>query len=153
MAVMDPARPRNDWWILLLVFILAAVRDIIYSLVVVRLFLLYFTAMFGYSTVSPFVPLRLQQLYLGPAKLLPTTIGIALTAAGIAMAVTPPLWGRPGDRIGRWYILPACIGAVAMGIFVEGVAPSILPVQVAFFPSYLIDKSRLAINRVQPVGG
>jgi MFS family permease len=109
----------------------AAVRDIIYSPVVVRLFLLYFAAMFGYSMVSPFVPLRIQQLYLGPAKLLPTTIGIALTAAGIAMAVSTPLWGRLGDRIGRWYILPACIGAVAIGIFVEGLAPSILPLQVA----------------------
>jgi DHA1 family multidrug resistance protein-like MFS transporter len=109
----------------------AAVRDIIYSPVVVRLFLLYFAAMFGYSMVSPFVPLRLQQLYLGPAKLLPTTIGIALTAAGIAMALTTPLWGRLGDRIGRWNTLPACIGAVAIGIFVEGLAPSILPLQAA----------------------
>jgi DHA1 family multidrug resistance protein-like MFS transporter len=45
----------------------AAVRDIIYSPVVVRLFLLYFAAMFGYSMVLPFLPLRLQQLYLGPA--------------------------------------------------------------------------------------
>jgi MFS transporter, DHA1 family, multidrug resistance protein len=109
----------------------AAVHDIVYSPVVVRLFLLYFAAMFGYSMATPFVPLRLQQLYLGPAKFLPTTIGFTLTAAGIAMALTTPIWGRLGDRIGRWYTLPVCIGAVGIGIFVEGLAPSILPLQAA----------------------
>jgi MFS family permease len=128
--VHDEPKPRRSG-LSALQGISAAVRDIIYSPVVVRLFLLYFAAMFGYSMVMPFVPLRLQQLYLGPAKLLPTTIGIALTAAGIAMALTTPLWGRLGDRIGRWNTLPICIGAVAIGIFVEGLAPSILPLQAA----------------------
>lgn len=47
------------------------------------------------------------------------------------MALTTPLWGRLGDRIGRWYTLPVCIGAVGIGIFVEGLAPSILPLQAA----------------------
>jgi MFS family permease len=34
-------------------------------------------------------------------------------------------------QLGAGTSLPACIGAVAMGIFVEGLAPSILPLQVA----------------------
>src|SRR5262249_59241686 len=100
-------------------------------LVVVRLFALSFAAMFGISLVVPFIPILLQQLYLGPAATVPGVIGSTLTAAGIAMAVTTPLWGRLGDLVGRGRVLPLCVAAVAAGVLVEGLGPALLPLPAA----------------------
>ncbi|MFI5272923.1 MAG: MFS transporter [Ktedonobacterales bacterium] len=108
-----------------------AVGDIVKSPVVVRLFALYFAAMFGISLVTPFIPILLQRLYHGTLATVPSMIGTTLTAAGIAMAVTTPLWGRAGDVIGRWVVLPICLGAVGVGVLVEGLAPALLPLQGA----------------------
>jgi DHA1 family multidrug resistance protein-like MFS transporter len=112
-----------------------AASDIIRTPVVVRLFVLYFLAMFGASLAQPFVPIVLQGLYTsgnnGPISLLPTVLGATLTGAGIAMAITTPIWGRLGDSIGRWRILPICIGAVALALAGEALAPALLPFQVA----------------------
>ncbi|MGZ3676704.1 MAG: MFS transporter, partial [Ktedonobacterales bacterium] len=67
----------------------------------------------------------------GPRASLPTVIGTTLTASGIAMAVTTPLWGRLGDLIGRWRVLPICLGAVAIGIATGGLVAALLPLQMA----------------------
>jgi MFS family permease len=109
----------------------AALHDILDSPVVVRLFVVYFAASFGISQVVPFIPILLQQLYHGSQARLPSVIGATLTGAGIAMAITTPLWGRLGDLVGRWRVLPICIGAVAIGIACEGFAASLAPLQAA----------------------
>jgi DHA1 family multidrug resistance protein-like MFS transporter len=112
-----------------------AARGIIGTPIVVRLFALYFLAMFGTALAQPFVPIVLQSLYTsgrnGPLTLLPTVLGATLTGAGIAMAVTTPLWGRLGDTMGRWHVLPICIAAVALTLAAEALAPALLPFQGA----------------------
>ena len=106
-----------------------ALNDILASPVVTRLFALYFAAMFGISLTTPFIPILLQRLYTGPAAQVAGVIGVSLTVAGLAMAVTTPLWGRLGDLVGRWRVLPICVGAVALGVLGEAVAGSLLPMQ------------------------
>ncbi len=108
-----------------------AVDDIFSSRVIVNLFGLYFLAMLGISIYQQFLPLLLQHLYRGPTSQLPSMIGATLTASGIAMAITTPLWGRLGDSIGRWRILPIVTLAMALGIAAEGLAPTLFPLQVA----------------------
>ncbi len=109
----------------------AAVRDITASSVVSRIFILYFLAMFGLTLAQPFIPILLQRLYHGPIGQLPSMLGTTLTLAGIAMALTTPLWGRAGDLIGRWRTLPICLAALVIGVAAMGLAPSLLPLQVA----------------------
>lgn len=108
----------------------ASVRDIVRTPVVLRLFVLYFIAMYGITLINPYVPILLQRLYRGPAPQLATTIGTTLTLAGIAMAVMTPLWGRAGDLLGRWRILPVIILGVAIGIGVQGSASTLVGLQV-----------------------
>ncbi len=107
----------------------AAVRDILSSPVVVRLFVLYFLAMYGLSLMQPFLPILLQRLYQGDPHYLPGVIGATLTFAGIAMAVTTTLWGRLGDLVGRWRVLPICLAAVTIGLALAGAAPSVEALQ------------------------
>jgi len=109
----------------------AAIRDVATSPGIGRLFVILFAAMYGLMLATPFVPIRLQQLYTGDPRLLPTLIGTTLTGAGVAMAITTPLWGRLGDVLGRTRVLPICLAAVAVGIFVQWAAPLLLPFQVA----------------------
>ncbi|MEO7003401.1 MAG: MFS transporter, partial [Ktedonobacterales bacterium] len=80
-----------------------------------------------------FIPILLQQLYHGPKAQLPGMIGATLTAAGIAMAITTPLWGRLGDGIGRWRVLPLCLAAMALGMGAEGLASSLGMLQGSIF--------------------
>ncbi len=103
----------------------ASVRDILSSPVVVRLFVLYFLAMYGLSLVQPFIPILLQRLYQGDQRYLPTVIGTTLTLAGVAMAVTTPLWGRLGDLVGRWRVLPVCLAAIMLGLALAGLSSSL----------------------------
>ncbi|HEV8193272.1 MAG TPA: MFS transporter [Ktedonobacterales bacterium] len=103
----------------------AATRDILSSPVVVRLFILYFLAMYGLSLVQPFLPILLQRLYHGDQRFLPSVIGTTLTLAGVAMAITTPFWGRLGDLAGRWRILPICLGAVMLGLALAGLSSSL----------------------------
>lgn len=110
-----------------------ALNDILSSRLVVGLFALYFLSMFGVSVFQQFLPILLQRLYLGPVKLLPSVIGATLTAAGIGMAITTPLWGRLGDLIGRWRVLPIILAALTLGIAAEGLAPRLFPLQAAVF--------------------
>ncbi|HEY7835601.1 MAG TPA: MFS transporter [Ktedonobacterales bacterium] len=111
----------------------AAVRHVLASPRVVRLFILYFVAMFGLSLSTPFVPIVIQRLDAGPAVRVAGVIGATLTAAGIAMAVTTPLWGRLGDLVGRWRILPVCLIAICAGLAVEAAAPALGTLQGAIF--------------------
>ncbi len=108
-----------------------ALDDILSSRVVVSLFALYFLSMVSLSLFQQFLPILLQRLYLGPTAQLPSMIGATLTAAGVAMAITTPLWGRLGDVIGRWPVLPIIAAALTLGIVAEGLAPRLLPLQVA----------------------
>lgn len=110
-----------------------AVRDITSSRRVVRLFVLFFVAMFALSLTNPFVPILLQRLYTGPASLLPGVVGATLASAGIAMALSTPIWGRLGDLIGRWTVLPICLIALLFGLGAATVAPTLLPLQVTIF--------------------
>jgi MFS transporter, DHA1 family, multidrug resistance protein len=117
------------------VMIRQAASDIVTSPVVSRLFILYFLAMFGGALAQPFVPLLLTKLYLAApgahADLVPTMIGTSLTIAGVAMAIATPIWGRLGDLIGRWRILPVCLAMVTVYLAVASVASTLLTVQAA----------------------
>lgn len=108
-----------------------ALDDIISSRVVVSLFGLYFLAMFGITLYQQFLPILLQRLDTGPVRLLPSMIGATLTASGVAMAIATPLWGRLGDVIGRWRVLPIILMAATVGIVAEGLAPRLFSLQVA----------------------
>jgi MFS family permease len=115
------------------VLIKSAARDIVASSRVVRLFFTYFLAMFALSLATPFVPILLQRLYRGTSGQIAGVIGMTLAAAGCAMAVTTPLWGRLGDVAGRWRILPVCLGALIACLVGEALAPSLVPLQAAIF--------------------
>jgi MFS family permease len=108
-----------------------SVRAVVASPVVVRLFVLYFCAVYGTGLVMPFVPILIDHLYTGPRDHVAGTIGATLTAAGIAMAITTPLWGRLGDVVGRWRILPICLAAMTLGLAGEGLAARLFTFQGA----------------------
>ena len=108
-----------------------ALDDIISSRLIVGLFGLYFLAMFGITLYQQFLPILLQKLDTGPIRLLPSMIGATLTASGIAMAIATPLWGRLGDVIGRWRVLPVILAAGSLGIVAEGLVPRLFPLQVS----------------------
>jgi MFS family permease len=112
-----------------------SVRSITGSAITLRLFALYFLAALASGLANPFVPILVRQLHLQQAGLpviLPTVIGVTLTGAGIASAIMTPIWGRLGDVIGRWTVLPICVGAVTLALGVEAFAPSLRVFQVAF---------------------
>jgi len=108
----------------------AAVHAIVSSPIVLRLFILYFLAMYGYSLASPFIPILLQKWYVGDARELAGVIGLTLTLAGIAMAIMTPIWGRIGDTAGRWIVLPICLAGIMVGLSVAALAHSLLPLQL-----------------------
>jgi MFS family permease len=108
----------------------AAVHAIVSSPLVLRLFILYFLAMYGYSLAAPFVPILLQTWYRGDPHELAGVIGLTLTLAGIAMAVMTPIWGRIGDTAGRWIVLPICLTGVMVGLVVAALAHSLFPLQL-----------------------
>jgi DHA1 family multidrug resistance protein-like MFS transporter len=108
-----------------------AARDVLASPRIVWLFATYFLAVFGLSIATPFVPIVLQRMYHGPATRLPGTIGTTLAAAGVAMAITTPLWGRLGDLVSRWRVLPLCLAALVAGLGAEALAPELGALQGA----------------------
>jgi MFS family permease len=108
----------------------AAVHAIVSSPIVLRLFILYFLAMYGYSLASPFIPILLQKWYTGDPRGLAGVIGLTLTLAGIAMAIMTPIWGRIGDTAGRWIVLPICLAGIMVGLSVAAQTHSLLPLQL-----------------------
>jgi MFS family permease len=112
-VIETPARHRNDWRVLLVLFVLAGIVE---------------SQAFGHLNAFP--PIYLDTL--GVPVILPTVIGVTLTAAGVASAIMTPVWGRLGDVVGRWSVLPICVGAIALALGVEAFAPTLLAFQVAF---------------------
>lgn len=108
-----------------------ATRDIFASRLVVSLFGLYFFSVFSISLYTQFVPILIQRLAPNAGVQLPSLIGNTLAAIGIAMALTTPLWGRLGDIVGRWRILPITLGAITLGIAAASLAPALQPLQIS----------------------
>jgi MFS transporter, DHA1 family, multidrug resistance protein len=108
----------------------AATHAITSSPVVLRLFILYFLANFGYTLASPFVPILLQKWYLGDPRLLAGMIGTTLTLSGVAMAIMTPIWGRIGDLAGRWPVLPICLAGLMVGMLAAAFVQALFPLQV-----------------------
>lgn len=106
-----------------------AARDIVSSRIVASIFALYFLSSFSVALYNQFLPILLQRLDTGPASQLPALIGNTLAAAGIAMALSTPIWGRLGDTLGRWRTLPIILFAMIAGIVGLGLAPSLAPLQ------------------------
>lgn len=92
---------------------------------VLPLFALSFAANLGLQVVTPFVPILLSDLHRGPG--LASLIGVVLTASGVALAVSTPLWGRIGDRIGYVAGLRAAAMGTAVFLTLQALAPSLLP--------------------------
>lgn len=97
---------------------------------VVRLFGLAFVVMLGMNLAGPFVPIRITQLYGGPASQVPVIIGAIVSSMGVAMAVTTPLWGRLSDRIGYVPVLRVAVLSVGLMFGLQALAWS-LPLFVA----------------------
>ncbi len=97
-----------------------ALHNIVDQPLVVRLFVLDFVVVLGSTVAAPYVPLRIKELYNTPH--LPSTIGWVLTASGLAMALTTPLWGRLSDRWGFLRVLRVAV--VALGLALLGQALS-----------------------------
>lgn len=108
----------------------AAVHAIVSSPIVLRLFILYFLAMYGYSLAAPFIPILLQHWYTGNPRELAGMIGTTLTLAGITMAIMTPIWGRLGDTAGRWIVLPISLAGIMVGLLVAALAQSLFPLQL-----------------------
>ncbi len=62
----------------------------------------------GLRTVSPMLPLFVQELQ-GTGAGVASATGVVVGAAAAAGAVGAVLWGRVGDRIGHRWVLAACI--------------------------------------------
>jgi MFS transporter, DHA1 family, multidrug resistance protein len=108
----------------------AAVHAIVSSPIVLRLFILYFLAMYGYSLAAPFIPILLQHWYTGNPRELAGMIGTTLTLAGITMAIMTPIWGRLGDTAGRWIVLPISLAGIMVGLLIAALAQSLFPLQL-----------------------
>lgn len=108
----------------------AAVHAIVSSPIVLRLFILYFLAMYGYSLAAPFIPILLQHWYAGDPRELAGMIGTTLTLSGITMAIMTPIWGRIGDTAGRWIVLPISLMGIMAGLLVAALAQSLFPLQL-----------------------
>ncbi len=105
----------------------AAGRNIVDQPLVVRLFALNFLVVLGITTVQPYVPLRIADLYSGPAARLPSTIGLVLTLSGLGMALMTPLWGRLGDRFGFMLVLRLTIIGIVIALVGQTVSAALGP--------------------------
>lgn len=100
-----------------------ALRAILHTPPVARLFLATFLMAYGMSLAQPYVPILVEHLYQGP-RLAPT-IGAVLTLAGIIMAIATPLWGPLGDRAGHLRMLRLCALAVALSLVGQALSGSV----------------------------
>lgn len=92
--------------------VIQALRGIVTSPSVSRLFAVIFLLAFGLSATFPYVPILIQELHRGPG--LERTIGALLTVTGVTMALLTPLWGRAGDRAGHLGLFRFCAAATAV---------------------------------------
>jgi MFS transporter, DHA1 family, multidrug resistance protein len=124
----EPRVRRSDARIGVLLW--ESVANIARSPLVLRLFGLAFVVMLGISLATPFVPLRISQLYGGPETQVAVIIGAIVSSMGVAMAISTPFWGRLSDRIGYVPVLRAGVLCVALMFGVQALAWS-LPLFVA----------------------
>ncbi|HEX6488198.1 MAG TPA: MFS transporter [Candidatus Dormibacteraeota bacterium] len=77
-----------------------------------------FTAIFGFSFTTPFLPLFLKDLGIHQQSELAAWTGIVASASGLVMAVVSPLWGVLGDRYGRKAMLLRAMvgGGISVGL-------------------------------------
>jgi MFS family permease len=108
-----------------------AARDIVSSRLVAGIFGVYFLSVFSISLYTQLLPILIQRLDMQSARGLPALIGNTLAAAGVAMALSTPIWGRLGDTIGRWRTLPVILAALAVGIAALSLAPALATLQVS----------------------
>ena len=102
-----------------------AVDTILRTSGVLPLFALSLAGNLGLQVVTPFVPILLGDLHRGPG--LTSVIGVVLTVSGVALALSTPLWGRVGDRIGYMTALRAAAGGTAVFMILQALSPSLLP--------------------------
>lgn len=78
------------------------------------LFIVTFMMMYGLNMAQPFIPIHIMDVYRLPDVAM--KIGKILTLAGAAMAITTPMWGPFGDRLGhtRIWRMGALLGGVAL---------------------------------------
>ncbi|MCL5264295.1 MAG: MFS transporter, partial [Chloroflexi bacterium] len=82
-------------------------RSIVRMPVVLGLFATYAIVLLGAQISTPFVPILVDNLYVGAD--LPTAIGFVSAGFAIASAVFTPIWGRLGDRNGHRRVLAVAI--------------------------------------------
>ncbi len=102
-----------------------SLHNIVTTPFVLRLFGLGFVMAIGISVAMPFAPIRIAQLYLadgGTRDQVPLIIGGVLSAAGIAMALSTPAWGRLSDRIGYVPVLRISSGCVTLVLTLQALA-------------------------------
>ncbi len=89
------------------------------------IFVAEFIVIMGFSFVSPFMPLFIQELGAFTNQQAAFWAGIATSASGIAMFFSAPLWGIVADRWGRKpMVLRAMFGAGTI-LALIGLAPNI----------------------------
>ena len=87
-----------------------------------------FLMAYGLSVAQPYLPVLVERLHTGAPQTLPIVIGNVLTAAGLAMAATTPLWGWAGDRLGyvaAWRICAVVVGLAHVGQAAAGSVESV----------------------------
>jgi MFS family permease len=82
-----------------------------------------FVIAFGFSAVSPYVPLLTEHLYRGGHLL--ETIGMVISAFGVPMAIATPVWGPIADRFGHLQVLRFCCASAAAAMLGHAVAGSV----------------------------
>jgi MFS transporter, DHA1 family, multidrug resistance protein len=99
-----------------------SLQNIVHTPLVRRLFIVGFVVALGVSAALPFGPIRIERLWRGDPGQIPLVIGALLSASGIAMAITTPLWGRLSDRIGYVRVLRIGIVSVACTLLLQSIA-------------------------------
>ncbi len=103
--------------------VLHALRGILHNPAVAALFGTVFLVSLGMSMGNPYVPILVERIY--GAKDVAPKIGLVLTVAGIAMAVSTPLWGRIGDRRGHLETWRLCIAVTGVALCGQALARSL----------------------------
>lgn len=81
----------------------------------------------GLMALVPIMPLYMESLGAEPSTV-GLWAGAAIAAPALPLAVTTPLWGRLGDRIGaKWMVVRALVGlAIAMSVMAAAASPAVL---------------------------
>jgi MFS family permease len=106
-----------------------AVDTIVSTPGVLALFALSFLGTVGIYVTTSFLPILVERLHHGPG--VATAIGWVITASGVVLALTTPLWGRAGDRMGYVAALRVATAAMAVTMVAQALAPSVLALGAA----------------------